>query len=150
MNENAIDQPHFRFVYGTPTIPEAEVEVEGHIFRVRNTVKMKTPRGVIDGMLTTIDYGAALQTVHIRGGVDTFMLNTATPIDAETTDVSFAYAVRQAPGGAGGTGVGAARIRDLEHQFEQDRAIWENKAYWERPMLCDGDGKLGMYRRWMR
>ena len=150
MNENAVDQPHFRFVHGTPTIPEAEVEVEGHIFCVRNTVKMNTPRGVIDGMLTTTDYGPALQTVHIRGGVDTFMLNTATPIDAETTDVSFAYAVRLAPGGAGGTGVGAARIRDLEHQFEQDRAIWENKAYWERPLLCDGDGKLGTYRRWMR
>jgi len=150
MNENAVDQPHFRFVHGTPTIPEAEVEVEGHIFRVRNTVKMNTPRGVIDGLLTTTDYGPALQTVHIRGGVDTFMLNTATPIDAETTDVSFAYAVRLAPGGAGGTGVGAARIRDLEHQFEQDRAIWENKAYWERPLLCDGDGKLGTYRRWMR
>ncbi|MBS1107461.1 MAG: hypothetical protein H6Q91_2963, partial [Deltaproteobacteria bacterium] len=33
---------------------------------------------------------APLQTVQIRGGVDTFMLNTATPIDAETTDVSFA------------------------------------------------------------
>ena len=75
------------------------------------------------------------------------MLNDATPIDAETTDVSFAYAVRQIPGGKG---VGAARIPDLEHQFDQDRAIWENKAYWERPMLCDGDGKLATYRRWMR
>jgi hypothetical protein len=59
------------------------------------------------------------------------MLNDATPIDAENSDVSFAYAVRQIPGGKG---VGAARIRDLEHQFEQDRAIWENKAYWERLM----------------
>jgi phenylpropionate dioxygenase-like ring-hydroxylating dioxygenase large terminal subunit len=149
MNENCVDRAHFRFVHGTPYVPEAEVEVQGHVFRVRNTVKMNTPRGVIEGTLTTTDYGPALQTVHITGAVDTFMLNTATPIDDETSDVSFAYSVRRPPGGEQ-KGVGAARIRDLEHQFEQDRAIWENKAYWERPMLCDGDGNFGAYRRWMR
>jgi phenylpropionate dioxygenase-like ring-hydroxylating dioxygenase large terminal subunit len=149
MNENSVDRAHFRFVHGTPYVPEAELEIEGHVFRVRNAVKMNTPRGVIEGTLTTTDYGPALQTVHITGAVDTFMLNTVTPIDDETSDVSFAYAVRQPPGGER-QGVGAARIRDLEFQFEQDRAIWENKAYWERPMLCDGDGNLGAYRRWMR
>ena len=46
--------------------------------------------------------------------------------------------------------MGAARIRDLEHQFEQDRPIWENKTYHPRPMLADGDGDFGAYRRWMR
>jgi 3-ketosteroid 9alpha-monooxygenase subunit A len=148
MNENCVDRAHFRFVHGTPYIPEAEIEVEGHVFRVRNAVRMNTPRGVIEGTLTTTDYGPALQTVHITGAVDTFMLNTATPIDAETTDVSFAYAVRRRPGETGG--VGAARIRDLEFQFEQDRPIWENKTYWERPMLCDGDGNFAAYRRWTR
>jgi hypothetical protein len=86
--------------------------------------------------------------VHLTGAVDTFMLNTATPIDEDHTDLSFAYAVRQRPGDEGH--VGAARIRDLEFQFEQDRPIWENKACWERPLLCDGDGQLGVYRRWMR
>jgi hypothetical protein len=86
--------------------------------------------------------------VHITGAVDTFMMNTATPIDEETTDVSFAYAVRRAPGTS--DGVGEARIRDLEHQFEQDRPIWENKTYWERPQLCDGDGNFAAYRRWMK
>lgn len=148
MNENAVDRAHFRFVHGTPYIPEAEVEVDGHVLRVTNHVQMNTPRGVIEGTLTTTDYGPALQTVHITGAVDTFMLNTATPIDEDTTDVSFAYAVRQDPANPGR--VGEARIRDLEFQFEQDRPIWENKAYWERPLLCDGDGSFAVYRRWMK
>ena len=149
MNENAVDRAHFHFVHGTPHIPEAVLEVEGHVFRVRNAVKMNTPRGVIEGELTTTDYGPALQTVHISGAVDTFMLNTATPIDAETTDVCFSYSVRITPG-RDHQRVGAARIRDLEHQFEQDRVIWENKAYWERPLLCDGDDNFAAYRRWMK
>jgi nitrite reductase/ring-hydroxylating ferredoxin subunit len=149
MNENAVDQAHFHFVHGTPSIPEAEVEVDGPVFRVRNVLRMTTPRGEIDASLVTTDYGPAFQTVHIAGGVDTLMLNTSTPIDDETTDVSFAYTVHRAPDGSHER-VGAARIRDLEHQFEQDRPIWENKTYHARPMLCDGDGDFGAYRRWMR
>jgi phenylpropionate dioxygenase-like ring-hydroxylating dioxygenase large terminal subunit len=149
MNENCVDRAHFHFVHGTPSIPEAEVAVEGHVFRVRNAITMQTPRGVIPGELTTVDYGPSLQTVHIGGAVDTFMLNTATPIDEESTDLSFAYAIRRTPGRESER-VGEARIRDLEHQFEQDRPIWENKAYWERPALCDGDGPLGLYRKWTR
>ena len=149
MNENCVDRVHFKYVHGTPYVPEAEVTVDGHVFRVANRVKMNTPRGVMEGTLTTTDYGPAFQTVHITGAVDTLMVNTATPIDDEYTDVSFAYTVRRSAGGQR-QGVGAARIRDLEHQFEQDRIIWENKAYWERPLLCDGDGDFGAYRRWMR
>jgi hypothetical protein len=26
--------------------------------------------------------------------------------------------------------------------------IWENKIYLDRPMLCDGDGPIGEFRRW--
>ena len=149
MNENAVDQVHFRYVHGTPVVPEAEVRVEGHVLTVTNRMRMTTPRGEVDASLTTTDYGPAFQTVHIAGAVDTLMVNTATPIDEETTDVSFAYTVRKAPDGSHER-VGRARIKDLEHQFEQDRPIWENKAYHARPMLCAEDGDFGAYRRWMR
>ena len=37
-------------------------------------------------------------------------------------------------------GVGAAIIRDLEKQMNEDIPIWENKVYHARPLLCDGDG----------
>jgi hypothetical protein len=66
------------------------------------------------------------------------------------TDVSFAYTVSRAGGADRARGVGAAIIRDLEHQMAQDIPIWEHKAYHERPALCDGDGPFGVYRRWMR
>jgi phenylpropionate dioxygenase-like ring-hydroxylating dioxygenase large terminal subunit len=149
MNENAVDKAHFRYVHGTPVIPESDVRAEGHVFTVSNVLRMTTPRGDLDATLITTDHGPGFQTVHITGGVDTLMLNTSTPIDADTTDVSFAYTVRRSPDGAHER-VGAARIRDLEKQFEQDRPIWEHKTYHARPLLCDGDGDFGAYRRWMR
>jgi nitrite reductase/ring-hydroxylating ferredoxin subunit len=149
MNENCVDQVHFKYIHGTPTIPKATVDVDGHIFRVHNVLKMTTPRGDVEGTLTTTDHGPGLQVVEITGGIDTLMLNTATPIDEETTDVSFSYSVKH-EGDEKKMRVGAARIRDLEHQFDQDQPIWENKCYWERPVLCAEDGKFGEYRRWAR
>jgi hypothetical protein len=46
--------------------------------------------------------------------------------------------------------VGAALIRDLEKQMNQDIPIWENKKYFAKPLLCEGDGRIGVYRKWMR
>jgi hypothetical protein len=78
------------------------------------------------------------------------MVNTSTPIDGETTDVSFAYTVNTAGDEKKARGVGDAIIRDLEKQMSEDIPIWENKKYYAQPMLCDGDGPFGLYRRWMR
>jgi 3-ketosteroid 9alpha-monooxygenase subunit A len=32
--------------------------------------------------------------------------------------------------------------------LEEDLVIWENKRYVPRPVLCDGDGPIGRFRRW--
>ncbi|HSJ99154.1 MAG TPA: Rieske 2Fe-2S domain-containing protein [Myxococcota bacterium] len=149
MNENAVDQVHFRYVHGTHTIPRTEAEADGPVLRCRSRMKMGTPRGEVAGGIDTTDHGPAFQVVRVTGIAETVMMNTATPVDADTTDVSFAYSVRRSEGDAH-AGVGAALIRDLEKQMEQDIPIWEHKRHHPRPVLCDGDGPLGLYRRWMR
>ena len=40
----------------------------------------------------------------------------------------------------------AAVIRELE----QDIPIWENKIYISPPVLCDGDGPIGIFRKWVK
>jgi len=32
--------------------------------------------------------------------------------------------------------------------MEEDQIIWDRKQYFEKPMLCDGDGPFAKYRRW--
>jgi len=150
MNENAVDQVHFRYVHGTHTVPRTEVEMDGPVLRCRSRMKMGTPRGEIDGGIDTTDWGPGFQTVRVSGIAETLMVNTATPIDDDYTDVSFAYSVKQGAGRSSRQGVGAALIRDLENQMAQDIVIWENKKYFEKPLLCDGDGAFPVYRRWMR
>jgi phenylpropionate dioxygenase-like ring-hydroxylating dioxygenase large terminal subunit len=150
MNENSVDLVHFRYVHGTKSLPESDVEIDGHVLRCRNRMKLGTPRGVVDGGLDTTDFGPGLQTVHLTGIVETLMVNTSTPIDEQTTDTSFAYTVNTEGDEKAALGVGSAIIRDLEKQMGEDIPIWENKKYYTRPLLCDGDGRFNLYRRWMR
>jgi nitrite reductase/ring-hydroxylating ferredoxin subunit len=41
-------------------------------------------------------------------------------------------------------------VNGVAHDVEQDRAIWENKAYVERPVLARGDGPIGVYRQYCK
>ena len=40
--------------------------------------------------------------------------------------------------------------REVSRQLEQDIPIWENKIHHDRPLLCDGDGPIGIFRRWCK
>ncbi len=147
MNENSVDPAHFRFVHGTLTIPPTSARIEGHVHIAESVFTMRIPGGEGEATLVTLDYGPGMQLVRMSGLIDTLMINTSTPIDAETTDVSFAYTVRT-EGDIRKQHLADAVIKDLEEQFEHDRPIWENKAHWTRPVLCDGDGPIATYRKW--
>jgi phenylpropionate dioxygenase-like ring-hydroxylating dioxygenase large terminal subunit len=147
MNENCVDQAHFKYIHGTLSIPPTEASTEGHIHRAESHFEMKIPGGTGDAQLVTMDHGPGFQVVRISGLIDTILMNTATPIDAERTDVRFTYTVK-AEGDTRKTHLAEAVIKDLKQQFDNDLPIWENKACYERPVLCDGDGPISNYRKW--
>jgi len=147
MNENCVDNAHFRYIHGTDAIPSVEAEIRGHIHVATSAFQMQAPGGPVEATLVTTDYGPGLQTVHINGLVPTLMVNTATPIDEEYSDVRFAYTVKT-DRDPGKSRLAAAIIKDLKQQFEHDLPIWENKRCWDRPVLCEGDGPISTYRRW--
>jgi nitrite reductase/ring-hydroxylating ferredoxin subunit len=148
MNENCVDLAHFKYVHGTLSIPDSEVSQQGHLFRTDSVFEQKAPGGTARGHLVTHDHGPGFQTVELDGILDALLVNTATPIDESYTDVIFAYHVKT-EGDARKERLADAMVADLVNQFENDLPIWENKQFWERPVLCDGDGPIGAYRKWM-
>ena len=147
MNENCVDQAHFLFIHRTLTMPPTTAEIDGHIHRAESLFRMRVPGGEDDAKLVTLDYGPGFQVGRNTGLIDTLMMNTATPIDEEQTDVSFAYTVK-AEGDTRKTHLAEAVVKDLKQQFDNDLPIWENKACWTKPVLCDGDGPIATYRKW--
>ena len=43
-----------------------------------------------------------------------------------------------------------AFMDEVTRQLEQDIPIWENKRYLNPPVLCDGDGPIGLFRKWSK
>jgi len=73
------------------------------------------------------------------------------PIDDGLTETTIHFSVRKPDGDArSARAVGAAFIAEVNRQFTEDIPIWENKAYLERPLLCDGDGPIGRVRAYFQ
>jgi 3-ketosteroid 9alpha-monooxygenase subunit A len=150
MNENCVDKAHFLYIHGTLEIPPIKAWAEDHVFRTEAAIKMKGPGGSeAEGLLCTNDYGPGFQVVRMSGLLDTMEVNTSTPIDEEMTETSFLYTVKT-DGDDRNERLATKIVEDLLNQFENDLPIWENKASWQRPVLCDGDGPFGDYRKWSR
>lgn len=148
MAENAVDSAHFRYVHGTSNMPTSKGEVKDHILRVYSDTGMETPQGKVDGSVESLSYGFGFAVVRFKGLAETLLCNSVTPIDEDNVDVRFAFQVKKMGGADITKGVGKAFIAEIERQLHQDIPIWENKIQWEKPLLCDGDGPIAMFRKW--
>jgi hypothetical protein len=150
MAENAVDSAHFVYVHGAPEQPATTAETDGHLLHVISPTKYITPRGDAYGSVEVHAYGFGFTLTRFRGIVETLLVSSVTAIDEEHCDVRFSFTVRKLGSHSATKGVGGAFLAEIERQLEQDIPIWENKAWFQRPMLCDGDGPIGLYRRWTR
>lgn len=150
MAENAVDSAHFHYVHGASNMPVSSAEIDGHILKVTSTTGMKTPRGGVDGQVQSFSYGFGFAYIRFTGIVETLLVNSVTPIDEEYVDVRFSFRVKMVGNADITKGVGAAFVGEVSRQLEQDTPIWENKIHHERPLLCDGDGPIGVFRRWCK
>ncbi len=150
MAENAVDRAHFRYVHGTRNVPESEVSIDGPRLRSVQRAKLLTPRGMVDGGIESNSFGFGCGITRFTGICETVLLGCTTPIDLETVDVRFSFTVKREHGNDTERGVGGAIIDDIVKQMGEDIPIWENKVFRPRPVLCDGDGPIALFRRWCR
>lgn len=150
MAENAVDSAHFKYLHGTTNMPQSNAEVNGHIMRVFSDAGMSTPRGQVAGSIESLNYGFGLSVVRFKGIVETLLISTMTPTDAEHVEIRFNFKVKRMGGADVTKGVGKAFIAEITRQLEQDRPIWENKKWVKPPILAEGDGPIGVYRKWTK
>ena len=150
MAENAVDSAHFHYVHGTQNMPDSEGSTDGPVLRVASGTGMETPRGRVEGSVESLSYGFGFSAVRFKGLAETLLLGNVTPVDKYNVHVRFTFSVKKLGGADITRGVGAAFINEVERQLGQDIPIWENKVHLEKPMLCDGDGPIGMFRKWCK
>lgn len=86
--------------------------------------------------------------VRFSGIYDTILLANITPVEREVSHAMYAFIQPSATADTLGKSVGRAIIANICQQMEEDQIIWQRKQYFERPLLCDGDGPFAKYRRW--
>jgi 3-ketosteroid 9alpha-monooxygenase subunit A len=150
MAENAVDSAHFHYVHGTVEKPKSEAFPDGHVLRVVSETKMRTPMGKVGGSVESISFGFGYSTTRFKGIVETLLVAGTTPIDDEYVDVRFSFMVKKAVDKDVTSTVGKAFMAEIERQLGQDIPIWENKIYINPPLVVDGDGPIGVFRRWVK
>jgi hypothetical protein len=76
------------------------------------------------------------------------LVTAITPIETDLIHARFAYSQPQAQIEGPTARLADAIIRDLTHQVDQDKPIWDRKVYWDKPLLCDGDGPIAQFRKY--
>ncbi len=150
MAENSVDPAHFRYVHRTAELPKAEAVADGHVFKVKMDYPIVMGEARQEGDIEIRAYGFGYGTSRFRGIVDTTVVVSGTPIDTEHVHHRLSFMVRKLDDPNATRGLGEAFVNEISRQFEEDKPIWENKIFWDRPVLCDGDGPIGLLRRWGR
>ena len=92
----------------------------------------------------------ALKMYERIGFVREGVLREAAHVDGEYVDVRFSFKTKKMGNEAVTSNVANAFIAEIERQMGQDIPIWENKIMKSPPVLCDGDGPIGLFRRWSK
>jgi nitrite reductase/ring-hydroxylating ferredoxin subunit len=96
-------------------------------------------------------YGLGVSVVRYEGLFHTVFQIGQTPVEADTTKITFSILTRGCDEADPETAAAlAAFTEDQVRTFEQDFPIWEHKVYWERPLLCEADGPIHEFRTWAR
>ncbi|MEM9255789.1 MAG: Rieske 2Fe-2S domain-containing protein [Pseudomonadota bacterium] len=149
MAENVVDSPHFRYVHGTPDIPEKTFTFDGHIMRAFQGLTFTTPDGELEGRVDIESHGGSIGITRFQGIGETLLVVTGTPVDEELHETVIRFRFRVFDGDeATARGLGEAFIAEVTRQHGQDVPIWEHKKFHENPVLCDGDGPIHSIRKY--
>jgi hypothetical protein len=97
------------------------------------------------------NWGLGYSVTRQVGAFDTCIVTGMTPIDRQTTRMQLGVIARRDGDGAPDLDARLQKYME-EHAVvaTQDFAIWENKLYRADPLLCEEDGPIAEYRRWVR
>ena len=148
--ENGVDAAHFLCVHGFDELPHMLPETHGAVMQVRSRIKYPEAMGGVEGTLLTTNAGLGFNLTCFSGLVETQLVFTATPIDAGTSVLRVTPYLRDLGDAEVMATVGSFFVAEVATQIEADIPIWEHKVTVARPVLCEGDGPVGVFRRWVR
>jgi phenylpropionate dioxygenase-like ring-hydroxylating dioxygenase large terminal subunit len=150
MAENGVDAAHFKYVHGTATFPEYKMSWDGVRRDAYIDAKMGTPKGEVDGRISYVANGPGQSWTRFTGISETLLISALTPMEKDKVHARFCFTQPKSQAEGPMANLAKALIRDICKQFDQDKVIWDRQRYQDRPVICDGDGPIVMFRHYYR
>jgi 3-ketosteroid 9alpha-monooxygenase subunit A len=147
--ENTVDPAHLTVLHGYSSMPAFEYEVSDACFSIGYTsvyqkMFMQLPSKV---RFNIYEPGAIVfKMKYLKSEI--MLITTVSPVNAENCDVRLNLFLKNDLNPLLLKVMERVAFAEFKKQAEQDIAIIERKVYQEHPVLCDGDGPLGKFRRW--
>ena len=149
LGENGFDHAHFEFVHSHPRVGDTErVEFSGYDRAVLTRQQFPSSKGPVDARIDVYGRGPGFGITRYRGLIDATLLGCSTPIDEETTQLTFLFTLRRPRADAHTERIGKAFIESVTREVEQDIPIWEHKRYLATPALASSEKPIADWRRW--
>jgi phenylpropionate dioxygenase-like ring-hydroxylating dioxygenase large terminal subunit len=146
--ENAVDPAHFKYVHGTAELPSAKAWTEGPVLRASMDYPILAGENLVHGEIDISAHGPGFGITYFHGVIETTVVISGTPIDEQTVHQRLSFMVKHRETPEATEGLAKVFVGEISKQFEEDMPLWENKVYWDRPVLCDGDGPIAVVRNW--
>jgi 3-ketosteroid 9alpha-monooxygenase subunit A len=148
--ENMADKAHFPRVHSTNVL-KFENEFTDHLC-VQRLSGLAYPRagGEDRFELEATYYGPGYHISVMDGVLESRLLLAHTPVDENSIDLRFGAMLKEFGDPDKTRSFSQMYLQNLQTGFAEDIEIWENKVFRTRPALCDGDGPIGLLRKWYR
>ena len=144
--ENVCDPEHFQYVHKQAETPPAEVTIaeDGRVL----TLVADAKDAQYPNILTATVHNPGLAIVRTDYGPNAEMLvySTAQPTKPNETHMRWSLTVRKEIVDFVGDDV----MEGIKAGIFDDIPIWEHKIYREKPVFCQADKTLVMFRKWVR
>jgi 3-ketosteroid 9alpha-monooxygenase subunit A len=148
--ENVVDIGHFIPVHGTHIDNLKNEFIDHTAVQINTGVAYPVGGGKDTYSLNATYFGPGYQVTHMKGYLESRLINAHTMIDQDTLHLRFAVSLKHGGDLKKTEKFLEQYIENLREGFFQDVRIWENKAFRDRPILCDGDGAIMRLRKWYR
>jgi len=148
MSENGFDHAHFQYVHSHPRVGITEkVELNGYDRVVLTSQEFPSSRGPVDARIDIFGRGPGFAITRYSGLLDASLIGCSTPIDDETTQLTFLFTVKDAANERTAK-IARAFIKSVNSEVQQDIPIWEHKRYQPSPALAPSEKAITEFRRW--
>jgi len=146
--ENGFDVAHFRTLHGMD-VKGVNLTAEGPVMKLhlefgREAAAQSSAEGM--AVIRSFMWGPGLSLTRVAGLLDGVSVQSLTPIDPGKMELTHNYYVRNDSNPEAVSGFFDYYAKD----WELDMPLWNTKLFRPKPVLAEGDGDIGRFRKWYR